>query len=134
MPSPKSGSAGSAVPPAPPDPASDADDANPGAVEAIQGTQLKTKTGKYGSVQVQPYKPPQTKADKDKKKSWIEIVLVDEDDNPQAGEEYQITLPDGSVADGTLDEKGFARVDGIDSGTCDVTFPNLDKDAWKKLS
>jgi type VI secretion system secreted protein VgrG len=48
------------------------------------------------------------------------------------GEEYQVTLPDGStVASGTLDEKGKARVEGIDPGSCKVTFPNLDKDAWK---
>ena len=42
----------------------------------------------------------------------------------------RITLPDGTVAEGTLDEKGFARVDGIDPGACQITFPNLDKEAW----
>ena len=48
------------------------------------------------------------------------------------GEPYSITLPDGStVADGTLDEKGRARVDNIDPGTCKVTFPNLDEEAWQ---
>jgi hypothetical protein len=31
---------------------------------------------------------------------------------------------------GTLDENGFARVEGIDPGQCKVTFPDLDKDAW----
>jgi type VI secretion system secreted protein VgrG len=47
------------------------------------------------------------------------------------GEEYQVTLPDGTtVASGTLDEKGKARVEGIDSGNCKVTFPNQDKSAW----
>ena len=67
-----------------------------------------------------------------KKKDWIEILLVDDEGNPVAGEPYSVTLPDGStVADGTLDEKGFARVDGIDPGTCKVTFPKLHKDAWK---
>jgi len=68
-----------------------------------------------------------------KKPHWIEIQLVDEEGQPVAGEPYIVTLPDGStVADGTLDEKGFARVEGIDPGTCKVTFPNLDKDAWDK--
>jgi len=65
-------------------------------------------------------------------KSWIEIELLDEDDNPVPGEKYQIELPDGSVAQGTLDENGFARVERIESGDCKITFPNLDKDAWKK--
>src|SRR5881227_2766391 len=68
-----------------------------------------------------------------KKPHWIEINLVDEEGQPVPGEPYVITLPDGStVADGTLDQKGFARVDGIDPGTCKVTFPNLDKEAWDK--
>jgi hypothetical protein len=40
-------------------------------------------------------------------------------------------LPDGqTLAEGTLDEKGFARVEGVDPGSCKVTFPNLDKSAW----
>lgn len=65
------------------------------------------------------------------KTSWIEIQLNDESGKPVTGEPYKITLPDGTtVADGTLDEKGYARVDNIDPGTCQVTFPNLDKDAW----
>ena len=65
------------------------------------------------------------------KTHWIEIQLNDEEGKPVPGEPYKITLPDGKkVADGTLDDKGFARVDHIDAGTCQVTFPNLDKDAW----
>ena len=67
-----------------------------------------------------------------RKTSWIEIELVDEDDQPVPGEKYKVTLPDESVATGTLDENGFARIDGIESGTCQITFPNLDKDAWEK--
>jgi type VI secretion system secreted protein VgrG len=133
MPSPKSGNAGSAVSPAAPTAPFDADDANPGVVEQTKAAQLQTKTGKYGSVQTKPYKPPQTQAEKAKKPSWIEIEMVDEDNNPVPGEAYSITLPDGeTVAEGTLDDKGFARVDGIDPGTCQITFPDLDQDAWEK--
>src|SRR5262245_25914609 len=73
------------------------------------------------------------KAEENKdKKSWIEIELVDEAGNPVPGERYRITLPDGKTVDeGTLDEKGCARVECIDSGTCKITFPELDRDAWK---
>jgi hypothetical protein len=67
-----------------------------------------------------------------KKKSWIAIKLVDQDGNPVPGEEYRITLPDGSTVEGDLDKKGFARVNGIDPGTCQITFPNLDKDIWHR--
>jgi type VI secretion system secreted protein VgrG len=74
----------------------------------------------------EPHKPDPTK------KSFVEIEMVDEDGKPVPGERYQITLPDGRVATGTLDSKGKARVEGIDPGSCKVTFPALDKDAWEK--
>ena len=131
MPSPKSGKAGSAVSPTEPKAAEEADKANPGEVEKVKAEQIKTKTGKYGSVQNQPHKPPQTKEEKAKKPSWIEIELVDKKGKPVPGEPYRVTLPDGeTVAEGTLDEKGFARVDGIEPGTCKITFPKLEKQAW----
>jgi hypothetical protein len=134
MPSPKSGSAGSAVSPADPAEAQEADVADPGEVEEIKAEQRQTKAGKYGTEKVKPHKPPQTEEEKAKKPSWIEIEMVDEADKPVTGMAYRITLPDGeTVADGTLDEKGFARVDGIEPGSCKITFPQLDQDAWEKL-
>lgn len=132
MPSAKSGKAGSAIAPADPKQAEEADKADPGEVEKIKAEQRQTKAGKYGSAPVKPHKPPDTKEEKEKKKSWIEIELVDEEDNAVPGEKYKIILPDGeTVAEGTLDDKGFARVDGIEPGTCKITFPELDKDAWE---
>lgn len=105
------------VPPAPPSSPVAAADASP---------------GKDVSSQEERHKGPTDEEEKEKK-SWIEIELVDEEDNPVPGEKYKVTLPDGkTVAEGTLDEKGFARVEGIDPGTCKITFPNLDKDAWEK--
>ena len=123
----KSGKAGSPVSPAAPDAAEDADIADPGKMAEIKAEQLEKKEGKYGSEQVKPHKPDEEKT------SWIEIEMVDEEDEPVPGEKYRITLPDDSVAQGTLDDKGFARIEGIDSGTCKITFPELDKDAWEKI-
>lgn len=125
---PKDGKAGQAVVPAAPEVAEDADVANPGEVAKIKAKQIEKKEGKYGSEQVKPHKPTEEDIEE---KSWIEIELVDEEDEPVPGEKYKITLPDGSVAQGTLDQNGFARVEGIDSGTCQITFPMLDKDAWE---
>jgi len=140
----KSGKAGKAVPPATPDKVEDADIADPGKVAETKAEQNKTKSGKYGSQQVKPFKPPaedeakaaeETKDEKEKEKkaSWIEIELVGEDGEGIPGEKYRITLPDDSVADGTLDEKGCARVEGFDKGACMVCFPDLDKEAWDKI-
>jgi len=61
------------------------------------------------------------------KKDWIEIVLLDEASQPLAGERYTMTLPDGAVVEGALDEKGHARVNGIKPGQCKVVFPNIDQ-------
>jgi len=65
-----------------------------------------------------------------KKKTFIEIEMVDEEGNPVADESYEVTLADGSVTDGSLDDKGQARIEGLDPGNCQITFPDLDKDAW----
>lgn len=65
------------------------------------------------------------------KKHWIEIALVDKNGNPIPEEKYAITLPGGAVVTGNLNSKGRARVEGIDPGTCKVTFPDLDQHSWK---
>jgi type VI secretion system secreted protein VgrG len=65
------------------------------------------------------------------KKSSITIKLTDSDGDPIAGEPYKVTLPDDSVADGTLDDKGTATINNIDPGTCKVTFPQRDKTVLK---
>ncbi|MGB2806549.1 MAG: hypothetical protein WBC22_02325 [Sedimentisphaerales bacterium] len=131
----KSGKAGKAVPPAAPKKPEDADIADPGKMAEIKAEQAETKSGKYGSEKVKPFKPP-TEEEKEEKKeelSWIEIELVDEEGEPVPGEKYKVIMSDKTVAEGTLDEKGFARIDGIPKGDCKVIFPNIDKKAWEKL-
>jgi hypothetical protein len=67
------------------------------------------------------------------KLTWIEIHLVDMEGNPVAGEKYRITDVDGKKHEGSLDQNGRARVNGIRSGSCIVTFLNRDTDAWERL-
>jgi len=128
----KSGKASSQVLPAAPDKAEDADIADPGKMAEVKAEQVEKKVGKYGTESSKPHKALQDEEEEDNK-SWIEIELVGEDDKPIPGEKYKVTLSDDTVAQGTLDEKGFARIDGIEPGTCQVTFPNLDKAAWEKI-
>jgi type VI secretion system secreted protein VgrG len=141
--SPLSGNAGSAVSPlSPTDPAvadtanpgeNDVPTANPGTLATTSASNVSPITSSSGPKSPASNAPTHdpNSPDNQKKKSWIEIQLNDEAGKPVAGEPYKITLPDGTtIADGTLDDKGFARVDNIDPGTCQVTFPNLDKDSW----
>jgi hypothetical protein len=132
MPSAKDGTECAVVAPTEPTLAYDADDAEPGEVEAIKAQQRATGTGKYGTIPVDPYQPPETPEDILIKKSWIEIVLVDNNDQPVAGETYKCVLPDNRVKIGTLDAKGFARIDGIEDGNCKISFPNRDGRSWDK--
>ena len=132
--SPKSGSAGSVVSPADPAKPHQADKADPVDTAEAKARDREAQSGKYGSQKAEPYKPPEKQSGEEKKTktAWIEIELVGEDGEPIAGEAYRVTLPDGTVASGTLDEKGLARLDGIEPGSCKITFPNLDEEAWVK--
>jgi hypothetical protein len=66
-----------------------------------------------------------------KPKTFIEIELKDDQNNPIGNERYRIKLPDGSLKEGRLDANGRARVDGIDPGTAQVSFPGIDANDWR---
>jgi type VI secretion system secreted protein VgrG len=130
MPSPKSGAAASLTAPSVPKEATDADVADPGEASKIQGEEAKLNKGKLAEQKAPPFKPPSEDEPKDEL-TFIEIELVDDDGKPVANERYEITLPDKSVKSGTLDDKGFARVEEIKPGTCKVTFPERPGQVWE---
>ncbi len=69
---------------------------------------------------------------REQRRSWIEIELIDDNDQPVPRERYEVIFPDGSDGVfGRLDEQGFARVLVPDPGQCQVSFPDLDKEAWQ---
>ncbi len=127
MASPKTGKAVKAVEPTDPKAPEEAAVADPGEMNKIKEAQKAAGSGRHSGEQKS--KPAKKN---DEEQSWIEIELVDEADEPVPGEKYKVTLSDDTVDEGTLDEKGFVRIEGIPSGNCKITFPNLDKDAWEK--
>jgi len=67
------------------------------------------------------------KSGKQPENHFIEIEVKDEDNLPVPGEYFEVITPEGTSATGTTDEKGFARIDGIQPGQATVRFPNRDK-------
>jgi len=150
MPQPKDGNTLNPIEPIEPDGPAYADNANPGIAAKEKSVQIREKKGKYGSKTIKNHKSNAKKTESENKnsgieshdeqnntnsadkKTWIEIELLDEDNEGISGEKFTVELPDGSIACGTLDHKGFARIENIDSGVCKVNFPNLDLDSWEK--
>jgi len=112
------------VPPSSPGAAAEAVTEEPGAVKSIQvQTQEKKKA---------TFKPVKFSKPGEIELTWIELEMVDEEDKGVPGVRYEVTLPDGSVAGGTTDAKGLARIEGFEKGgDCKVTFPDLDQEAWE---
>ncbi len=67
------------------------------------------------------------------KPTWIEVRLVDKQKRPLRGEKYRIRLPDASLVEGTLDDEGKVRLEGIVAGQCQVCFPEIDGREWRHL-
>jgi hypothetical protein len=88
-------------------------------------TQIKTTDGDES-----PANAPPPKQNPNKPLAWIEIELIDDAGKPVADERYRIEKPDGSFEEGRLDKQGRARVDNLDPGTCQVTFPDIDAKEW----
>lgn len=56
---------------------------------------------------------------------WIEIRLVDGDNQAIGHQAYLVTDPHGQQYEGTLDENGYARVEPVAAGVCNVEFPSI---------
>ncbi len=134
MPSPKSGKSPSPAPPTEPgEPKAPINEEGGAAPSASGGS--KDGSSATASKEAPPFKPmtKEEAKEQDKKLHFIEIKLVDQDGDPVPHEAFEITMPDGSVASGTLDKNGKARIDGIpDEGNAKVSFPRFDESTWDK--
>jgi hypothetical protein len=59
-------------------------------------------------------------------KSFVGILLVDQDGTPVPNRSYRIIVPDGSTQDGTLDSHGAAMIRGLDPGNCQIWCPYVE--------
>lgn len=105
-----------------------------GWLRIVKARAPKRRGGGGGGKPPPPAPPPPGPTPKKKSTvHWVAIQLVDEKGEPVPGKAYSVTLPDGSVKEGTLDEFGSARIDGLASaGDCKVRFPEIDGPAWRK--
>jgi hypothetical protein len=83
---------------------------------------------------VQLVHAPGQGGDKLRTRSWIEIQLLGEDDSPIAGAAYELRLPGGKLLAGNLDERGTVHLEALPAGVCEVSFPELDRDAWTPIA
>jgi hypothetical protein len=63
-------------------------------------------------------------------KHWIEIEVVYDDGTPFTGN-CLVTLPGGKETEGPPGEGGLLCLDGLNGGTCKVSFPELDAETFK---
>jgi len=58
-------------------------------------------------------------------KDWIEIELVDDNDEPIPDVEFEITLPDGSTQSGRLDSEGKVKIEDVPPGQFVIKYKDL---------
>lgn len=64
---------------------------------------------------------------------WIEVVLLDKDNEPIPGEHYELRLPDQSLRKGRLNREGSVKFEGIVAGDASIAFPGIDAQEWAPL-
>ena len=70
----------------------------------------------------------------DEAEHWIEVLLVGEDDEALSGVRCRIVLPNGNAIVRTTDRFGLVRIDGVEEmGECEISFPDLDSEAWEAI-
>jgi len=61
----------------------------------------------------------------------LEVVVVDQEGEPQSGIRYEVKDASGKIHEGTTNPEGLIRFDGLPAGTCEVSLPDLDTVDWE---
>lgn len=62
---------------------------------------------------------------------WIEVLVLDDKDQPVANVEYEIELSDGRVQRGRTSEHGILRYEDLPSGSCKIRLLDVDGSSWE---
>ena len=118
------------VGPAAPEEASGADSSQPGKNVTYSGPSgavtPATPLAEVPGHEFPDQQPPVTET------SWIEIEIKDKEGKPVAHEPYRVKDSANRVFPGALDENGFAHIDGVAPGMCEISLPNRDISLWKR--
>jgi hypothetical protein len=71
-------------------------------------------------------KPRPPDPQRSSEEAWIELELCDPQGNPLAFRTFRVSQNGRVVREGTTNGNGFARVEGLVSGACDIEFTDLD--------
>jgi len=83
-----------------------------------------------GLDQPEPRSEPELPPEEAIETTFIAILLLDAEGRPAPGMKYRLILPDGSAREGALNSEGFARIEGIHPGMCQIAFPEIDGREW----
>ncbi len=64
--------------------------------------------------------------------TFIDIKLIDKEGKPVPNEPFRVKDSAGQSHNGSLDENGFAHVDPVAPGDCEIRFPRRDLTVWRR--
>jgi hypothetical protein len=105
-----------------------------GRLRACRGPGKKTSGGGGSAAPIKETEQEPVDAAPRRKKTWVEFAVVDMEGNPVSNKRYLVMLPDGSLQEGMLDQRGVVRFNNIDPENSVFSLPELDKDAWERVS
>jgi hypothetical protein len=94
---------------------------------------LPEQTPEAGA-ETQPAEAPKSSVAEQKQKTWVEFALIDAAGKPVANARYRAVIPgEAAPRTGILDAQGRVTFHKIDPGTCTISFPDYDREAWHNV-
>ena len=108
--------------------------------QIAEATPLEGEDGKYdlGSQKVGKGPTDEAEETSEEETHKINIKLKNDKDKtvskmPSGGSVIFHIKVEGETYEGSLDDKGEAEITGLPNQPCDVSFPEIDTNEWKKM-